>query len=485
MIKLLRFILPTLLVLGLFMACESAEEKGMTPDQKIVYRGVQTWNNKGPDSAQAIWAKISDVPTRTKYTGYVAQHAAFVKELEAVSAIKPDEDTKLSPAYEKMMKGWSNVPPELKLPTAERNRVLTLAADSVRERIKDGKLNGAQDLLKASVDTFGDSADLTSLKIELDVLLASKQRENDADAVLNGARAEEDFSAKIQKYQDATAVYVKCENALADAAKSAKVSDKPSIVSAQTKLKRKRQDSKIEMDRRLRERAYSFKDRIGEEFARVPEGDQLGHMTLDDLLKFQQEIRTNVEAEQKDLLAFAAKFPAVIDKDMLNDVDQQKRDLNDRISQVEQEIRTAKDIASRGKAILPLMIGLFNPQPGGTAKDQKSRPGVFRGETHKNPEYWWGMISIPKGTLNDLVISVNDNRPVRVFADNTLSGTKIGKNGLTDLVNRSYKVGNVWPVLNAGNQLNTGKYYIELQSGKSPSYAGEAVIYSSFVMRTR
>ena len=61
----------------------------------------------------------------------------------------------------------------------------------------------------------------------------------------------------------------------------------------------------------------------------------------------------------------------------------------------------------------------------------------------------------------------------------------IEKNNMKDLVNRSYKVGNSWPVLNAGNTLPTNKYFFEVQKGKTPDYEGEVVVYSSFIVRMR
>ena len=157
--------------------------------------------------------------------------------------------------------------------------------------------------------------------------------------------------------------------------------------------------------------------------------------------------------------------------------------LDKRIAQVEREIRTARDIASRGRPVFPLMIGLFNPEKDGRKGNKKSRPAHLRGTIKKYPHYWWGMVSIPKNKLNDLVITMKDNRPIRVFGENTKSGRRI-KN-LNDLVNRRYKTGNSWPVLNAGNQLPSGKYYIVVPKGPKPKYEGEAVIYSSFITRKR
>jgi hypothetical protein len=52
-------------------------------------------------------------------------------------------------------------------------------------------------------------------------------------------------------------------------------------------------------------------------------------------------------------------------------------------------------------------------------------------------------------------------------------------------VNPLFKVGNSWPVLNAGERLENGIFHIEVGPGLSSSYSGEAVVYKSFVVRTR
>ena len=131
------------------------------------------------------------------------------------------------------------------------------------------------------------------------------------------------------------------------------------------------------------------------------------------------------------------------------------------------------------------MIGLFNPAPGSTAESKKSRPAKFSATKQKKAEYWWGMVSIPKGEMNDLVITLKDNRNVRVFNENTKSGKLIEKNNLKDLVSRSSRVGNSWPVLNAGSQLKGSNYFFEIDKGKTEDYSGEVVVYSSFITRMR
>ena len=318
---------------------------------------------------------------------------------------------------------------------------------------------------------------------EDEILASVRKTEDGADAILAGARSNVDFNEKITGYQRAMSAYTKAETELENKATNAKLQDAHSVIALAGNLKKTKQDAKLEMERKLRERQYSFKDRIGEEFARVPEGDKLGSMSLEEILAFQESIKTSVEQDYAEMKDFNELYPAVIDKGMMADVEDQKRILETKIAQVTAEIKTAKDIASRGKTVMPIMIGLFNPVPDGKPDDQKSRPGVMRGTIKESPDYWWGMVSIPSNTLNDLVITMDDERTVRVYAENTKSGSLV--RNMKDLVNRGNKVGNSWPVLNAGNQLPSGKYFMEVQKGKKQKYEGDAVIYSSFIMRMR
>ena len=134
---------------------------------------------------------------------------------------------------------------------------------------------------------------------------------------------------------------------------------------------------------------------------------------------------------------------------------------------------------------MPLMIGLFNPDSASKEDDKKSYPSKFSSNNGLKDEYYWGMVSIPKGEMNDLVITMSDTRNVRVFNENTKSGKLIEKNNLKDLVSRGSRVGNSWPVLNAGAQLKGNNYYFEVQKGKLENYSGDVVVYSSFITRMR
>jgi hypothetical protein len=475
------------MAIALLASCVSAKqpETDKTPDDQLIARGVTAWNDKGPAAAQPFWSQIQDVAAKDRYSAYVNGYAAAAKSLDDARALGPEEDAAISGAYEKARKACAAFPKELRIPQETKDAAIEVVEGRMRAGIDGNKLSAARELAKGAAPVFGSSDAIVSMNAEIDAILASRAKEAAADEALQKARDRNDFDEKVAGFETAGGMFSGAEASLAEGARQNGLSGTAGIAAQASRLKRKRQDAAIEKEKLLRERAYSFKDRIGEEFARAPEGNTTGTMSLEELLKHQESVKAAVDADYAEMVAFGNRYPSVIDKEMLADVDAQKRELEGKIAQVNQEIRTAKDIASRGKTAMPIMIGLFNPVPGTSEESKKSRPATFRATGQKGPEYWWGMVSIPKKTMNDLVITMKDDRAVRVFADNTKSGKLIGKNGLADLVNRGYKVGNSWPVLNAGSQLPTEKYFFEVAKGKTPEYQGEAVIYSSFVMRMR
>jgi len=456
-----------------------------TPDEKAIARGTAAWNQKGPSAARPYWNEIKDKTARDTYTGYVATFDSGSKYLSEAESAKAGDDARILTSYERAQKAFAGLPEDLELPDETRSSGIAIAEGRVRALIAADKLPKARELGRAAVRTFGRSEAIDSMNAEIDVISASRKREADADAVLGKAREAEDFDGKIAGIDTASAAYARAADLLASDASKAQLSKSQNVAREASRLRKKRQDLVVEREKMLREQAYLYKERIGEEFARVPDKDKVGNMTLEELLQHQESVKANVEAAYDEMNRFAARYPQVADPEMMTEVEEQKKELDAKIAQVNAEIRTAKEIASRGKVVMPIMIGLFNPQPGTAAEAKKSRPAVFQAKGVKENEYWWGMISIPKGTMNDLVVTVGDSRVVRVFTDNTKSGTLIEKNKMKDLVNRGYKVGNSWPVLNAGEQLTTDKYFFEVQKGKTPNYEGEVVVYSSFIMRMR
>ena len=522
--KLHSLLRTTFLLVGLTVLLASCEtlKFSMMKDDQLITSGIDAWNTDRASAARAYWTAVRDPALKSQWLGRLDQYDALEKTFDAAAATAPTPEQPLLAAWDSSIAALAAFPSELKLPATFKPRLIPVAKAIVAGRLEAEKNSEAKAFMKTASDYLGDliewSAELQAIQdYEKAIATAAAYRALDkslektsADS-LAAARAKPDFDDQIPAYEVAIAAYTKAETTLAAQAKTNGYKEGSALALLSDKYRKKRGEIRAEMEKKLRDRSYSFKERIGEEFARTPEGNQIETMSLDDVLKFNEGIKVNIEAMQAEVIAFAAKYPKVIDKDMLKDVDDQKRALEDRIAQIAVEIKRAQEeaiaqakiadanakiadakakaaaeLASRGRPVLPLMIGLFNPQPGGMdPKDQKSRPGKFQGSTEADTAYWWGMVDISKGVLNDLVITVDDTRPVRVFSDNTNSGKKIEEKKLKDLVNRQYKVGNSWPVINAGAQLAEGRYFFELGKGKDNKYRGDVVVYSSFIVRMR
>jgi len=488
----------------LFLAsCESLQFS-MMKDDELVAGGIKAWNADKATSAKGYWNAIKEPGLKAQWLGRIDQLDTLETGVDTAAALPATAEAPLVAGWDTAMKSINDFPPELKLPDRVKTKMVPLAKSIIDVRLDNDKLTAAKEFFKTAQDFLGDKVDWTDTlqhfkDAEKNAAIAATYRALDrsldksAGEVLAAARAEPQFDDQIAGYEKAITAYTKAEGTLAAQAKTNGYREGTTLAQLPDKYRKKRGEVRAEMEKTLRDRAYSFKERIGEVFARTPDGDKLGSMTLQDTLAFNETMKNDIDAMQAEVVAFAAKYPKIIDKDMLRDVEDQKKSLEDRIAQVTAEIKQAQadaklaaEIASRGKAVFPQMIGLFNPQPGTKGNDQKSRPGKFRGATDgKANAYWWGYVSIDKGVLNDLVITVNDTRPIRVFSDNTLSGTKIEEKKLKDLVNRQYKVGNSWPVINAGAQLPAGRYFFELGQGKDAKYSGDVVVYSSFIVRMR
>jgi hypothetical protein len=171
-----------------------------------------------------------------------------------------------------------------------------------------------------------------------------------------------------------------------------------------------------------------------------------------------------------------AKYPELLDASTVERLRSSARGLAARFARIEGAIKAVKD---RGKPVMPIIIGIFNPEPD---DPQRSRPATFASGSVAGSEWWWGIADIPKGNAQDLVVTMSDSRPVRIYAAGLGPD---GKRPASDLVNPLFRVGNSWPVLNAGARLNEGVFHIEIGPGRTDSYSGVAVVYKSFMMRTR
>ena len=457
---------------------------GGTPDENAIANGVRAWNDREPAAAEAYWADIQSASLAKKYKNYLALYNAGVAALDSTDGVKATNEPKLLAACNTALGKFSALDPALKLPPDVCDKGAALAAGRISALLSAGNVSAAKKMYNSATKVYGDNAALAYAAKEVEMASSIASKTDALNSQVEKARAVENFDDKIAAYDAALADSAATEKGITAAVNGSEVAKSDGVAVTVRSYKKARQDLAIERESAIRDQAYQYKDRIGEEFARTSENND-GKMKLEEIRDHYASVKTNIDKIYGELLAFAAKYPNDIGKDIVDDIASQKKDLDAKIAQIDREIATAKEIASRGKVVMPLLIGLFNAAPGSTAESKKSRPAKFGATDVKKDEYWWGMVSIPKGQMNDLVITLKDNRTVRVFSENTKSGKLIEKNKMKDLVNRGYKVGNSWPVLNAGSQLTSDKYFFEIQKGKTDSYQGEVVVYSSFVVRMR
>lgn len=498
-LRIVRTALLAALVL-LFVSCESLRFS-MMKDDELIEGGVAAWNAEKFTAAAAYWKSIKDPAVKAEWLARIDQYTALEQTIDAAAALPATPEAPLVDGWTKSVQGITAFPADLKIPASLKAELVPVAKAIVQGRIEAEKIDSARAFMKTASGVLGDQLDWAAEEQDIkdwekDQALAAAFRAFDRNLdkstadVLAAARAQPEFDDKIAGYETAIAAFTKAEAQMAAEAKAKGIREGSNLAKLGDKYRTRRASTRTEMEKTLRDRAYDFKERIGGEFARTP--DELGSSDPAQIVRFYEGIKTNIVAMQAEVITFAGKYPKVIDQDMLKDVDDQKKALEARIAVVTAEWRKAQadariaaELASRGKPVLPLQIGLFNPQPGTKGNDAKSRPAKFKGTLEGDAVYWWGMVDIPAGTLNDLVFTAADSRPIRVFSDNTLSGKEIEKKKLKDLVNRQYKVGNSWPVINAGAQLASGKYFFEVGKGRDAKYSGDVVVYSSFIVRMR
>ncbi len=468
----------------LFVSCETTG--GVNDKDPDVIRGATVWNSRDPSAAKAYWAEIKDSAKQKKYLNYITLYEAGLNALNSTDGVK--NEAKLLSACNTAINKFNQIDPGLKLPASTCAKGAKLAAGRIDNLLAAEKVNEASTMYNNAVKLYGKHESLAAIEKEVNVCKQIAAKKASIIAQTEKANAMDNFEAAVASYDQILASVTSAEAEVDSLAKNSGAANSAGVIGCQKGFRKVRQDVKVQREVLFRDKIYEFKNRFGEEFARQPTGPgsgKNGAYTNEEILAHYKSVESNMNKIYDELIAFSEKHPTDVTESVLNDIKAQKNDLNNKIAQVNREIANAKEIASRGKTVMPLMIGLFNPVPGTSANDKKSRPAKFSATGAKTDEYWWGMVSIPKGQMNDLVITLKDNRTVRVFNQNTKSGKLIEKNGLKDLVSRSSRVGNSWPVLNAGSQLNGSNYYFEVQKGKTDSYSGEVVVYSSFITRVR
>lgn len=459
---------------------------GGSPDDQAIAKGVHAWNSKGPASAEAYWKEIQDGATQKKYLGYIPAYNNGVKALEDSDAVNAKQEAKLLSLCNTALKNFKSLDEQLQLPGDVCDKGATLSAGRINKLLEAGKVTDAAKMHADAVKIYGSNADLDKAGKEVEVVKVISSKKSALASQAEKAAALEDFDQKIKAFDAVIAAYPAAEKEVNATVAGAGVEGESGVIANVKAFKNSKQNIVVKREEAIREKAYEYKDRIGEEFARQPAAgsNKDGSLTPYEIRDHYNSVKANIDVIYNELIAFSDQHKGVFPQSVLDDVKAQLDDLIAKIAQINAEIARKEQVERRGKTVMPLMIGLFNPQPGSTAESKKSRPAKFSATNQKKDEYWWGMVSIPKGKMNDLVITMKDNRTVRVFADDT--GVKgVNKKELKNIVSMQNKVGNSWPVMNVGSQLKGSNYYFEVQPGKTPNYSGEVVVYSSFITRSR
>lgn len=420
--------------LALLSSCATKEATPQPPSEaEIIEEGSRLFSAGKLGEAQETWSTIQDTEKKSVYMDFIRAYADFdvavTKAETALAASKPEEALEAAKSQ-----GEPPSPPSAVAaadPRDTRTRLLRVGDEA-------GKAISAR---------------AASAENEADALLATAKSRVAKGLAETAGKAKDGFETAARLFEDASGWVPEAD------ASAARAQDK--AIAAESLYKSL-----------LKETLLSFPDRMGEVFARAPDpAKKLGDK---ELLAFNAETSSLIQGGLSEFNEIVAAYPDLLDPSVLDKLRESARGLSSRFSRMESSIKAVKD---RGKPVMPLIIGIFNPQPG---DPQRSRPASFSGTASKAAEWWWGIADIPKGVAQDLVITMSDPRMIRVYA----SGRGSSRSA-PDLVNPLFKVGNSWPVLNAGERLDNGVFHIEVGPGQGPAYSGEAVVYKSFITRTR
>ncbi len=465
----------------MFSGCLSTSDAN--GEDPAIAKGINSWNKKGPSTAKDYWEKIGDEKVRQQYLNYITLYDNGVAALDSTDAIKASQESKLLAACNTAIKNFSALDPDLDLTDEICEKGAAITAPRINKLLESERITDARKLYGSAKEVYGSYPELEVAGKEIDVVSSVISKRKTLKDEIAKVSAIQDVNERISAFQKLSDSLPAAKKEISNlAARSG--TDSTSAVKAVIKsYNNVCQNLYSERKLAIREKAYEYKEQISDIFARQMEGrgsGKNGAFTNQEILNHYASVRNDMRLAYNQLLEFQQKYPEEIDANVMKDINSKKVVLESKIALVEREIAKEKEIASRGKYIG--IIGLFNAE----AKDpKKSKPAKFNGSTAKSEDYLWGIADIASGAMNDLVIKMRDNREVHVYNQNTKSGKQIAKLGLTDLISRQNKVGNSWPVMNAREALKGQIFYVQVEQGRTTEYAGEAVIYASFITRSR
>ena len=478
-----RWLISAAMAFGMLFAglvgCETVEvEDGVDPN---IAGGIKAWNSKNPEKARAWWLDIEDAKAQKKWLGYIATFDEGVTALENVETVT-SESKKLTQVKKAMTK-FQALDKDLKLPGNVVKKGVAATAPRIYGLLEGGDPTAARKLYNTAKSVYGDHSEFDVENDKITVVNAVNAKRADLKAAVDAANAIEDVDEKIEAYNKLITKSSAAQRDVNSTIAKSGFGDVKAVVDAKTKFTKIGQDVTIKRQAAIREKAYDYKERISEVFARqMPTNGsgKNGALTNKEILGHYSSVDGDMEKIYAQLLEFQKLYPNEIDMGIINDINAQKKTLKSKIEVVQKEVAREEEIASRGKYVG--IIGLFNPD---SRDKKKSRPAKFSGSTALRPDYLWGMVDVAKGAKNDLVIKVSDNRPVAVYNKNTKSGSQIKALGLQNLVSMKYQSGTSWPVINVTQALGGSVFYIEVGKGSTAQYTGEAIIYDSFISRSR
>jgi hypothetical protein len=429
--------LPLIAVAVAAALCISCATKAPPPptQDEIVRAGAIQFSEGRIDEAERIWAGIPDESLRGSYASFLTAYrnldTAIASAEKALSEAKP-EDAIIAVG-------------ETKEPPRAPGEVGSADPRELRSRI--AKIGGQAGAALAEIAAKKEKA--------ADTRIASARSSKARDGAALAAEAAEGYET-AHKFFLAASAWI------------------PEASASVSRTESKARSAEVLHMALLKETLLLFPSRMGEVFARTPSSTE----RIDDrmLLAFAAETQSMISGGISEFEDTIAKYPELLDQSTIDRLRSSARGLAARFARIESAIKAVKD---RGKPVMPIIIGIFNPEPD---DPQRSRPASFSGSSAAGAEWWWGIADIPKGVAQDLVVTMSDARPVRIYAAGLGPD---GKRPSSDLVNPLFRVGNSWPVLNAGVRLNDGVFHIEVGPGRTDSYSGVAVVYKSFMMRTR
>jgi hypothetical protein len=363
------------LILALSCVTSNPPPPAPANEGDIVSAGAQLFSEGRIAEAKKNWAGIPDAQKRSLYItfadAYAAYDAAVAKAEKALKEGGPEEALRAIARIRAT--GGGGLPPAAPSPLAKpdpRN------AGPRLERV--GATAGSALSDRAAAKEREADAELES----------ARSGKGEASAEIAG-KASEGFAAAGRLYRDATGWAPKAADEALRAEAKAQAAD--------------------ELRKSLVKRSLlSFSERMGELFARSPSAaSKLGDK---DILAFNAETARMISSGLAEFEGLVSEYPDILDPSTVDRLRDSARGLNARFARIETVIKAVKD---RGKPVMPIIIGIFNPEPD---DPQRSRPASFSGKAASGSEWWWGIADIPKGLAQDLVVTMSDSRPVRIYA---------------------------------------------------------------------